>query len=86
MQIEKRGNPSRAMTRIHIAWISVLIGGSKTKFRLSFPCEETFLGRGASLTSSLREMYHARSALVTAFSTTQRAHATKAKRIHFLWL
>ena len=41
---------------------------------LSFPSEETSLGRGGFPHISLWEMYHARPALLTVFSTTQLEH------------
>jgi hypothetical protein len=44
---------------------------SKTKFRLSFPGEETSLGRGGFPHISPWEMYHARPYLLTVFSITQ---------------
>jgi hypothetical protein len=41
---------------------------------LSFPSEETSLGRGGFPHISFPEMYHARPALLTVFSTTQLEH------------
>jgi len=42
---------------------------------LSFPSEETSLGRGGFPHISPREMYHAHPALLTVFSTTQLGHS-----------
>jgi len=42
---------------------------------LSFPSEETSLRRGGFPHISLREMCHARPALLTVFSTTQLEHS-----------
>jgi hypothetical protein len=42
---------------------------------LSFPSAETSLGRGGFPHITLREMYHARPALLTVFSITQLGHS-----------
>jgi len=42
---------------------------------LSFPSEETSLGRGGFPHISIREMCHARPALLTVFSITQSDHS-----------
>jgi hypothetical protein len=49
------------------------IGGCENT--LSFPGEETSLGRGGFPHIPLREMFHARPALLTVFSTTQLNHS-----------
>jgi len=49
---------------------------------LSFPSEETSLGRGGFPHISLGEMYHARTALLTVFSTTQLGHSISLLSIH----
>jgi len=48
---------------------------------LSFPSEETSLGRGG-FPHIPKEMYHACPALLTVFSTTQSDHLTLFSRIH----
>jgi hypothetical protein len=58
------------------------IGGIKNT--LSFPSEETSLGRGGFPHISPREMYHARPALLTVFSTTQSDQSITLLSIHVI--
>jgi len=51
------------------------------KNTLSFPSEETSLGRGGFPHISPWEIYHARPALLTVFSITQSDHPIKLMRI-----